>query len=214
MDQPGVEVRPLRQMTGGSDFNEVFLTDARTPADHIVGKRREGWQVSRATLKHERNSIGSAAQSGMMFQGVLQLAKTTKRNGRPNIEDPAIRQRLATIEGAIKAHEYSGYLQLTKNAKGESPGIIQMMSKLIATNLGSDIAQLAIDLLGDDGLLDPLGTGEMTMNPNGNLGWINQYMYSLGIAVAGGTANIQRNVIAERGLGLPRDVFADRSSGK
>jgi len=214
MDQPGIEVRPLRQMTGGSDFNEVFLTDARTPADHIVGKRGEGWQVSRATLKHERNSIGSAAQSGMMFQGIVQLAKDTMRDGRPNIEDPVIRQRLAKIEGALKAHEYSGYLQLTKNAKGEAPGIIQTMSKLIATNLGNEIAQLAIDLLGDDGLLDPTDTGEMTMNPSGNRAWINQYMYSLGIAVAGGTANIQRNVIAERGLGLPRDIFADRSSGK
>jgi len=214
MDQPGIEVRPLRQMTGGADFNEVFLTDAKTPADHIVGKRGEGWQVSRSTLKHERNSIGSSAQSAMIFQGLVHLARTTQRNGRPNIEDPVIRQRLATIEGALKAHEYSGLLQLTKNAKGEDPGIIQTMSKLVSTNLGSEFAKLALDLLEDDGLLDPNPSDEMTMQITDNRSWINQYMYSLGIAVAGGTANIQRNVIAERGLGLPRDVFADRSSGK
>jgi len=214
MDQPGIEVRPLRQMTGGSDFNEVFLTDAKTPADHIVGKRGEGWQVSRSTLKHERNSIGSSAQSAMIFQGLIHLARTTQRKGRPNIEDPVVRQRLATIEGALKAHEYSGLLQLTKNAKGEDPGIIQTMSKLISTNLGSEFSKLALDLLGDDGLLDPTPSEEMTMSVSDNRSWLNQYMYSLGIAVAGGTANIQRNVIAERGLGLPRDVFADRSAGK
>jgi alkylation response protein AidB-like acyl-CoA dehydrogenase len=214
MDQPGIEVRPLRQMTGGADFNEVFLTDARTPADHIVGKRGEGWLVSRSTLKHERNSIGSAAQSAVMFQGLVHLAKTTQRNGRPNTEDPVIRQRLARLEGYLKAHEYSGYRQLTKNAKGEDPGIIQMMSKLIATNIGSEVSKLALDLLGDDGLLSPTDSDGMISKLRGNQSWLNQYMYSLGIAVAGGTANIQRNVIAERGLGLPRDVFADRSSGK
>jgi alkylation response protein AidB-like acyl-CoA dehydrogenase len=214
MDQPGIDVRPLRQMTGGSDFNEVFLTDARTPADHIVGKRGEGWTVSRSTLKHERNSIGSSAQSAMMFQGLLQLAKSTEREGRPAIQDPVIRDRLARLEGALKAHEYSGLLQLSKNAKGEAPGIIQSMTKLIATNLGSEVAKIAIDLIGDDGLLDPIDTDGMTANLGSNSSWLNQYMYSLGIAVAGGTGNIQRNVIAERGLGLPRDVFADRSAEK
>jgi len=214
MDQPGIEVRPLPQMTGGADFNEVFLTDARTKADHIVGKRGEGWNVSRSTLKHERNSIGSAAQSALMFQGLVHLAKTTEHDGRPNIEDPVIRQRIARLEGTLKAHEYSGLRQLTANAKGENPGIIQSMSKLIATNIGSEVAKIALDLLGDDGMLDPLESGGMMARTGGHGSWINQYMFSLGIAVAGGTANIQRNVIAERGLGLPRDIYAERSSGK
>jgi alkylation response protein AidB-like acyl-CoA dehydrogenase len=214
MDQPGVEVRPLRQMTGGADFNEVFLTDARTGADHIVGKRGEGWNVSRATLKHERNSIGSSAQTAMMFKGLVHLAKTTQSGNRPNIKDPLIRDRLGRIEGRVKAHEYSGLRQLTKNAKGEDPGIIQMMNKLLSTDIGNEIAELALDLLGDEGLLDPPGSGATKGQPVGNRSWIGQYMYSLGIAVAGGTANIQRNVIAERGLGLPRDYYAERSSGK
>ena len=131
MKQPGVEVRPLRQMTGGADFNEVFLTDAKTPKDWIVGKRGEGWLVSRATLKHERNSIGAAATSTAMLAGLVHLAKTTKRGGKPCIEDPEIRQRLVAIEGYVRSHEYSGYRQLTLNARGESPGILQLMNKLI-----------------------------------------------------------------------------------
>jgi alkylation response protein AidB-like acyl-CoA dehydrogenase len=214
MKQPGIEVRPLRQMTGGADFNEVFLTDAKTPKDWIVGKRGEGWLVSRATLKHERNSIGAAATSTAMFAGLVHLAKTMNRNGKPAIEDPEIRQRLAAIEGYVRSHEYSGYRQLTLNARGESPGNLQLMNKLISTNIGSEVAKLALDVLGEDGLLDAQAGEEMVMLPNGNRSWIAQYMYSLGIAVAGGTANIQRNVIGERGLGLPRDVFADRSPPK
>ena len=87
------------------------------------------------------------------------------------------------------------------------------MMKLISTNIGHDVAKLSVDLIGDDGLMMP-GAPSMGMMPQSNAGWIGQYMYSLGIAVAGGTANIQRNVIAERGLGLPRDAAANRSSGK
>jgi alkylation response protein AidB-like acyl-CoA dehydrogenase len=215
MKQPGIEVRPLRQMTGGADFNEVFLTNAKTPKDWIVGQRGEGWLVSRATLKHERNSIGAAAQSTAVLAGLVHLAKTTKRGGRPVIEDSEIRQRLATLEGYVRSHEYSGYRQLTLNSRGENPGILQLLNKLASTNIGNEAAKLALDILGEDGLLDPTAGEEMIVQPTaGSRSWINQYMYSLGIAVAGGTANVQRNVIGERGLGLPRDVFADRSTGK
>jgi alkylation response protein AidB-like acyl-CoA dehydrogenase len=88
------------------------------------------------------------------------------------------------------------------------------MNKLNSTNIGNEVAKLALDLLGDDGLLDPTVQDEIVHLPNASRSWITQYMYSLGIAIAGGTANVQRNVIAERGLGLPRDHYAQRSSGK
>ena len=213
MKQPGIDVRPLRQMTGGADFCEVFFDDVRTPKDWIVGKRGEGWLVSRTTLKHERNSIGSTQQTRAQFAGLVALAKQSKIDGKPATEDPGIRQRLASVEGYVTAHHHSGYRTLTKDAKGESPGNITMMNKLISTNIGHDIARLAMDLIGDNGLLGP-GARSMAGMMGGTEGWISQYMYSLGIAVAGGTANIQRNVIGERGLGLPRDAAAERSSGK
>jgi len=212
MKQPGIDVRPLKQMTGGADFNEVFLTDVRTPADWIVGKRGEGWLVSRTTLKHERNSIGNAAQSRMLFDGLVQLARQAERDGRPAIEDPAIRQRLARIEGYVEGHVYSGYRQLTADIRGQSTGVLPLMNKLNSTNISQEVSKLALDLLGDDAMLDPTGYQRNPgLAPKGAHGWLMQYMSSLGVAIAGGTANIQRNVIAERGLGLPRDVFAQRS---
>jgi alkylation response protein AidB-like acyl-CoA dehydrogenase len=213
MKQSGIEVRPLRQMTGTAEFNEVFLTDAKTPEDWIVGKRGEGWLVSRTTLKHERNSIGATEQTDAQFNSLVKLAKESKIAGKPAIENADIRERLAQLEGFILAHKYSGYRQLTADVKGEDPGIIRLMTKLGSTEIGQAVAKIAIDLLGDDGMLS---TGEHRMGGmgEGSGGWINQYMFSLGIAIAGGTANIQRNVIAERGLGLPRDAAADRSKGK
>jgi len=214
MDQDGIEVSPLKQMNGGADFNQVFLSDVRTPADHIVGKRGEGWSVSRTTLKHERNSIGAAAQAVMMFEGLVRFAQQSKRDGRPAIEDPLIRERLLELEGYVRSHEYSGMRQFTKNAKGEDPGLITLMNKLNSTNIGHMVAKLALDIMGDDGMLDPVPRDEMGSIPSGSRMWLSQYMYSLGIATAGGTANIQKNVIGERGLGLPRDYYANRSSGK
>ena len=209
MKQPGIEVRPLRQMTGAADFNEVFFTDARTPADWIVGKRGEGWIVSRTTLKHERNMIGDAANTVMMFGGLVELAKRALRDGRPAIQDPSVRQRLAQLEGYVRSHQYSGYRQLTKAAKAQEPGRIGLMNKLVSTNLGQEMAKIALDLVGDDGLLEPAERRLGAPRENGQ--WIGQFLWSLGSAVAGGTANIQRNVIGERGLGLPRDAAAQRS---
>ncbi|MCS5635870.1 MAG: acyl-CoA dehydrogenase family protein, partial [Myxococcota bacterium] len=210
MKQPGIEVRPLRMMTGSADFNEVFFNDARTPADWIVGKRGEGWLVSRTTLKHERNSIGAAQQTRMALKGLIELARKSEVAGRPALEDSSTRQRLAELEGYVKAHQYSGYRQLTKDAKGEDAGMIAMMMKLFSTEIGHKSAALSMDLLSEEGLLSA-GNAELGVRAKDSQGWIARYMYSLGIAVAGGTANIQRNVIAERGLGLPRDAAANRS---
>jgi len=214
MKQPGIDVRPLRMMSGTAEFNEVFLNDVRTPADWIVGKRGEGWLVSRATLKHERDGIGNAAVSDMMFAGLVALAKQRQRGGRPAIEDPTVRQRLAVIEGYVRAHEYSSYRQLSRGARGKDLGRVGVMNKLVSTNIGDQIARLALDLLGDEGLIDPMAQQDGPGGFGPARSWLSQYMYSLGIAIAGGTANIQRNVIGERALGLPRDYYAQRSSGK
>lgn len=211
MNQPGIDVRPLKQMTGSSEFSEVFLNDVRTPKDWIVGKRGEGWLVSRTTLKHERNSIGAAAQVLGLHEALVQLARERKLNGKPAIEDPQIRRGLVEVEGYIRAHQYSGFIQMAKDLKGENPGIISMMNKINSTNIGHKVAHLAMEILGDDGLVAPGGQGMGGSAPSSSQSWVTHYMMTLGIAIAGGTANIQRNVIAERGLGLPRDSAANRS---
>ena len=139
------------------------------------------------------------------------LPQETKRNGRPASEDPAIRQRLAVIEGYVQAHKYSGYRQLTANLRGEDVGILALMNKLHSTNIGQEVSKLAFDLLEADALADPASSARLFgIAPKSGAGWVGQFMSSLGVAIAGGTANIQRNVIAERGLGLPRDYFAQQ----
>jgi alkylation response protein AidB-like acyl-CoA dehydrogenase len=210
MKQPGVEVRPLRQMTGTVEFNEVFFTDAKTPKDWIVGKRGEGWNVSRTTLKHERSGIGSTAQTDAMFSRLLKLAKETRIDGKPAIEHEEIRQRMSVLEGCILSHKYSGYRMMTKDVAGEDAGIIRLMTKLYSTEIGHQVAKLSMDLIGDAGMLGA-GDARIGQADKNSQSWLVQYMYSLGIAIAGGTANVQRNVISERGLGLPRDAAADRS---
>lgn len=203
LKQPGVTLRPLRQMTGEYDFSEFFFDDVKTPADWIVGARGEGWSVSRSTLKHERASIGSADRASALFAKLLNLARTTERFGRPAIDNPEIRQRLAMLDGWILAQKYSAFRQFSLAADDQEPGLIALMNKLLATEIGHDVARLALELIGDDALLALAGpTREAT---RGNEKWLNQIMGSLGVAIAGGTSNIQRNIIAERGLGLPRE---------
>jgi len=208
MNTPGITVRPLRQMTGDVDFNEVFFEDARVPVTNMVGARGKGWSVSRSTLKHERALIGGSQIARRMFDGVLFLAMSLNTRGQLAIHDAAIRRRLVELEARLLASEYHGYRLLTMSARGEAPGRASMVTKLYATSLNYDITQLGMDILADRGLL---GAGEDHAPAMGM--FTTAYMWSLGILIAGGTANIQRNIIAERALGLPRDpVMSARQS--
>lgn len=201
--QPGVTIRPLKQMNGDAEFNEVFFDGARTPANWIVGERGKGWEVSKTTLKHERGSVGGADASAHLFARLVDLARAAERDGVPAIRRPEVRQALARLEGYVLAQKYTTYRQFSMTLAGRNPGIGALMNKLIGTNIGHDVAKLAQELIGDDLLLmPPLGKDG---GRDGNARWVNQIMGSLGVAIAGGTSNIQRNIIAERGLGLPRD---------
>jgi alkylation response protein AidB-like acyl-CoA dehydrogenase len=195
MKQPGVEIRPIKAINGEERFCEVFLTDARTPVEWTVGPVGEGWRVSKSTLKHERVSIGGVER--IPFEQLLKLARIQTIGGRPAIEHPRIRERLATIDGAREALRHSQARQLAMRTVGQEPGLIDLVSKLFLTNILHDVSRLARDLMGDASLLQPLGRA-------GAEKWNNQFMGSLGTAIAGGTSNIQRNIIAERGLNLPR----------
>jgi alkylation response protein AidB-like acyl-CoA dehydrogenase len=221
MRQAGIEIRPLRQITGESQFSQVFFDGARTPADWIVGKRGEGWSVSRTTLRHERNAIGSSTRSLDLFDSLLRLAGRARRDGRPALEDPQLRDRLAALLGYVRAQQYSGYVMLTREARGEDPGILTLLSKLQFSQISKEVTQIALSLLGDAALLAPSPPGarsepkasEGSASPPGARSepWMFQFMGSLGLSIAGGTSNIQRNIIAERGLGLPRDPLTRRT---
>jgi len=208
MDQPGIDVRPLRQLTGATHFFEVFFTDVRAPADWIVGERGQGWQVSRVNLKHERN-LGGGSLARNRFRRLLDLARRTPLHGRPALEDPLVRDRLAALDCHVRCLETMTLRKVsaTYNDEEGKVGLPTLVNKLYGSQVGEQLVQLAYDLIGADGLLAPTdsswagGSGERS-----NTDWIDEYLYSLAGRIAAGSSNIQRNVIGERGLGLPRDL--------
>lgn len=197
--QPGIDIRPMKQINGGNDFNEVFFADATTPADWIVGQRGEGWSVSKSLLKHERNMLGGVERSESMFESLVSLARRATYKGELAIRDPWVRDRLAALKGELEVQRCSSYIQMTRELSGEGGGLLQMMNKLAQSNFAAAIAEVSNAILEDEALLSPIGNRRP-----GNERWVGQYMNSLAAAIAGGTSNIQRNIIAERGLGLPR----------
>jgi alkylation response protein AidB-like acyl-CoA dehydrogenase len=199
MKQPGVTVKPILQINGGREFSEVFLDDVRTPADWIVGVRGGGWAVSRVNLKHERAAIGSSGRSRPVFESLLRLAQKTELQGAPAIKDPAIRARLAAVEGYLDAQRWAGLYQLTLGTRGEGSGVLGYTNKITTTNINQELAAIATDIIDAAGLRMPSEGSE-----RGPERWNNQVLGSIALAIAGGTSNIQRNIIAERGLGLPR----------
>lgn len=204
LDQPGVTRRPIRQITGEQGaytFCEFFFDNVEAPVAWQVGERGKGWYVSRTTLKHERASIGSADGLGRQFEKLVELAREMGR-----IDDPLVRDRLGEIEGRVLSHRYSSFRQFSCAASGEDAGLVQLTMKLLLTEIGHDMALLAQELIGVAGLVEPPGAGERgPRGPRGPNKWLDQIMGSLGNSIAGGASNIQRNIIAERGLGLPRD---------
>jgi len=199
MRSPGITVRPLVQMTGDRGFNEVFFEEVRVPRENLVGDLHQGWQVANATLSHERNMLGSTTRTQQMFQGLLHAARTHRRNGKPVSVDPVIRQRLADLAIRVESMRYHSYRQLTDLLRGRSAGIAASVNKLVSTELNHAICTLALEVLGSYG---PLERKSRYVVDRGI--WPYEFMFTLGLIIGGGTSQIQKNIIAERGLGMPK----------
>lgn len=205
MKSEGIEVRPLRQITGETDFNEVFLDNVRVPKGNVVGEIGKGWIVSRSTLKHERALIGDTDINRRTLDGLVMMAQAVEHRGAPAMQRGAIREKLVELESRLRAAELHSMRMLTMQARGEDPGMAAMVPKLNGTQLTYDLDLCAMDVMGDAGSLAP---GEPSAPAMGM--FVHAYLWSLGILIAGGTANIQRNIIAERGMGMPRDAAQER----
>jgi alkylation response protein AidB-like acyl-CoA dehydrogenase len=199
MRSPGIEVRPLLQMTGDAGFNEVFFDGLRVPVENLVGPPDEGWKVANTTLAHERNMLGSTTQTQNLFDGLLRVARRARKGGRPASEDPLVRQRLADLKIRVESLRLLAYRNLTGALRARQGGIETSIAKLATTELNHELARTAIELLGMAG---PLYRGSPHLEDGGL--WPYQFMFSLGMIIGGGTSQIQKNIIAQRGLGLPR----------
>ena len=205
MQTPGITVRPLIQMTGDAGFNEVFFDNVRVPRKNLVGELDHGWQVANATLAHERNMLGSTTRTQQMFNGLLRVAQTRQRCGKPASADPVIRQKLAALMIRVEAMKYHSLRQLTDALRGRHPGIAASTNKLDSTELNHDIAALALEVMGNYGLLERSSAHVVDRGL-----WPYEFMFTLGLIIGGGTSQIQKNIISERGLGLPREERRDR----
>ena len=200
MDAPGIEIRPLVDMTLDAGFNEVFFTDVRIPATNIVGKRGEGWLVANKTLVHERGSLGDPDKMITRLNLLIALMKNETMNGERVIDHPVFRDRLMKIQGktlALKAH---GLRLLSANLnKSQNVDLGIMIVKLFGTEMRYELEALAIDVMGELGTLY-----EESPHIRDAGSWQYAFMYYLGLIIGGGTSQIQKNIISERGLGMPK----------
>ncbi|MDH6626187.1 alkylation response protein AidB-like acyl-CoA dehydrogenase [Streptomyces sp. LBL] len=198
MDSPGVEIRPIRQMSGGASFNEVFLSGVRLSDALRIGRPGQGWEVATATLAFERTTSGSGnRRKGGTFDDVLGLARSLKRT-----HDPLVRQRLADlyVRGALRAATVERVARAS--ASGGRPGPEASLTKLMASDLLTRTGQVAAELMGARITAD---TGEP-----GTFAWTEHLLGAPGYRLAGGTDQIQRNLIGERVLKLPGEPRVDK----
>ncbi|WP_010304321.1 acyl-CoA dehydrogenase family protein [Kurthia senegalensis] len=201
MNQPGVEVRPIIQMNGEHDFNEVYLNDAVAYDTEIIGQLDDGWRVTIALLMHERTGIGAQVFSlEQQFSELVSLMQNTTEDGEPLIAKADVRKRLFQLYMKQRGSLLNYYRNLTKQLKVGHPGVEGSMDKLFVSEVTKELFSEAISLQGHNGLLwkeDAV---------SGSNYWQTNYLYSFGQTIGGGTSEIQRNTIAERILGLPKDA--------
>ena len=203
MHSPGVEVRPIVQINGGKGFNEVFFTDVRIPDENRLSEVGNGWAVAITTLMNERASIGGGGAGGGVGD-LLEMAEETEIDGRPAIEDSAVREKIADLYTRSRGVQYTGYRTLTALSQGTTPGPESSLGKLVGGALAQDMAAFGIELAGVTG-----ATLDSAITPSDSL-WQDMYLAIPGLRIAGGTDEVLRNIIAERVLGLPPESRADK----
>ena len=207
MDQPGVEVRPIRMLSGAAEFNEVFFTEARTPLGNIVGPAGSGFKVAMTLLGFERGE--GLPSLAIRFRNELdRLLTLAKENGAAR--RPEVRQRLALAYAKVEMMRFMGYRVVSLLLRGEEPGPAASAAKIFWSQYHAEVTELAVDVLGSEALelsgrgphaafqIDDPGT------PNSSASWVGEFLNARGELIAAGTSEIQRNIIAERVLGLPR----------
>jgi alkylation response protein AidB-like acyl-CoA dehydrogenase len=193
LHQPGVEVRPTRQASGHSEFAEIFFTDAFVADDDLVGAPTEGWAITMTTFSFERAAIANAMLLERTMTEVIERARQFRQ-----ADDPIVRQELAAVYARVKVFTWMSYRDLTRYEAGSVPGFETSLSKVGWTETGKSLRTLAVDLEGIGGLLSR-GPEAEEVDP-----WLHLWMWSAAQTIYGGTSEIQRNIVAERLLGLPR----------
>jgi len=208
LDQPGIEIRPIRQISGESDFNEVFFTDAMTPEENTIGEVNGGWAVATALLEFERG--GAAATLAARFDEELdRLVELAQVRGKAG--NDSIRQRLAWCRGRVLAMRLMGYKSLTQLLDGRPIGPEAAMNKLYWSEYHRVATELAMEILGEQALIPE---GRLPSIPDGpdapgapqdSAGWVTTFLNARSSTIFAGTSEVQRNLLAERILGMPRE---------
>jgi acyl-CoA dehydrogenase len=203
MRWPGIEIRPIRQMNGAANFNEVFFNDLRIPDANRIGEIGTGWKGALTTLMNERQTL-SVGAAGPGFEDLLALARRSRRRGRPAIEDASVRSRLADFYIRQTGLQYTRYRTLSALARGATPGPESSIGKVVSAPLRQAMASFALDLMG------VAGVARDATKPEPGSVFQSSYLAAPGGRLAGGTDEVLRNVLAERVLGLPAEPRADK----
>ena len=202
MKTPGIAIRPLTQITGEAEFNEVFLDNVRVPAANVVGKVNEGWGVALTTLAYERDVLTMIRHISLRtaLERLVALARRTKRNGGTAADDPVLRQKIAGLMVAERCLQLNGYRSLTRILKGQSPGPEGSTSKLFWSQVDQDLAEIATEVIGPYSQIK--GASEWAPDEGQ---WEFYCLLARGSGIRAGTSEILRNILGERVLGLPKD---------
>ena len=201
METPGIDIRPLVDMTLKAGFNEVFFTDVTIPDTNIVGKRGEGWAVANATLTHERGSLTDPNGTMNRVNSLIDRMKKETVNGKKLIDIPVYRDKLMGLQAKVMAFQSNSLRVLSaKINSGQDVKMAGMIQKYYGTELRHELEGFAVDVMGEIGTLY-----EDSPHLRDKGSWQFLYMYYLGLIIGGGTSQIQKNIIAERGLGMPRE---------
>jgi alkylation response protein AidB-like acyl-CoA dehydrogenase len=200
MDAEGVTVRPIKSMSGISIFAEVFFDSVRVPVADRLGAEGEGWQVTVMALANERSGISEVEGLLRNLDRLKALAKKASRGGRPALDDPALRRKLARMETTIESMRFNGLRALTRQLKGDAPSSETSINKLHRATLEVEMGELGLQLQGNAG---SLMRGAAPVLDGGR--WQHTALSWPEMVIGGGTPNIQKNIIAERLLGLPKD---------